>query len=83
MKKKWMMMTALMVAALAGFPALAQDPAPLGSMESFDLATVKSSVVSTIRTVLIVCAQVFGLLVAFVIYTWAYDKIVDRYGGLY
>ena len=75
MKKKLLMMAALMVAASAGLPVLADDPAPMGSMETFDLAAVKTTVVPIIYTVIGIVAAVLGACFGFVVLRWGYRKV--------
>ena len=76
-KFKMMMMVAMAFCFAFGLPVLADDPAPLGSMETFDLNEVKTTVVPLIYTVIGIVASVLGAGFGFVVLRWGYRKVVS------
>jgi len=75
MRKKFLMMVALMVTAFAGLPALADAPAPLGAMESFDIGTVKTTVVPIVYMVIKIVFAVLGACFGLFVLRWGYNKV--------
>ena len=76
MNKKLFMLSLMALAMVVGLPALADDPAPLGTMETFDLESVKTTVVPIIYTVIGIVAAVLGACFGFVVLRWGYRKVV-------
>ena len=76
MKKKMMLaMLALVVVVASAFADPA--PAPLGTMETFDLAQVSTTVVPLIYQVITIVGALLGACFGFVILRWGYRKVVS------
>ena len=75
MNKKFMLLM-MAIAMVAGLPVLADDPVPMGAMETFDLSLVKTTVVPIIYTVIGIVAAVLGACFGFVVLRWGYRKVV-------
>ena len=82
MKKKLMMaMSFALVGALAFAQGGGGGSVPFGTMESFDLAQVSTTVVPLIYLGIEVIGAIFGALMGFAILRWGYNKIVGLLDG--